>query len=82
MASDGDAMSFYGLGIAIRQESNWGTLYGHRGWIPGYVSSLQYYPDYDTAIAFQTNTDIGIIDSKDPVIMVIEERLAAVIFGE
>jgi len=82
VASDGDAMSFYGLGIAIRQESNWGTLYGHRGWIPGYVSSLQYYPDYDTAIAFQTNTDIGIIDSKDPVIMVIEERLAAVIFGE
>lgn len=81
-APGNDTTSSYGLGIAIRQESDRGPVYGHRGWIPGYVSSLQYYPDYDTAIAFQTNTDTGIIDSKEPVIMVIEERLAAVILGE
>jgi D-alanyl-D-alanine carboxypeptidase len=81
-ASDDDALSLYGLGIAILQESNWGPRYGHRGWIPGYVSSLQYYPGYDTAIAFQANTDRGFIDAKEPVMRMFEERLAAVTFGE
>ncbi|MGF1615309.1 MAG: serine hydrolase domain-containing protein [Gammaproteobacteria bacterium] len=78
-ASDSDVISLYGLGIAIRSTSDWGPVYGHRGWIPGYVSSLQYYPDHDVAIAFQTNTDIGIIDSDRPAVLEIEERLAALI---
>jgi D-alanyl-D-alanine carboxypeptidase len=81
-ASGDDAMSLYGLGIAILRQSRWGPLYGHRGWIPGYVSSLQYYPDYDTALAFQTNTDREITDAEEPVIRRFEERLAAAIFGE
>lgn len=81
-ASDSDVISLYGLGIAIRATSDWGPVYGHRGWIPGYVSSLQYYPGHDIAIAFQTNTDIRIIDSNRPAILEIEERLAAPILRE
>lgn len=75
-ASESDATSLYGLGIAIRSHSAFGPVFGHRGWIPGYVSSLQYYPDHDTAIAFQINTDIGIIGMDRPVMLEIEEQLA------
>jgi len=70
-----DPSSRYGLGIAIRLQTDFGPVYGHRGWIPGYVSSLQYYPDYDLAVAFMVNTDVGIIDTEQPVIMEMEERL-------
>jgi D-alanyl-D-alanine carboxypeptidase len=81
-ASDSDVTTLYGLGIAIRATSDWGPVYGHRGWIPGYVSSLQYYPEHDIAIAFRTNRDIGIIDSDRPAVLEIEERLAALILGD
>lgn len=79
-ASVSDAASFYGLGIAIRTESVFGPIYGHRGWIPGYVSSLQYYPSFDTAVAFQINTDIGMVDSERPVLVEMEQRLARIGF--
>jgi D-alanyl-D-alanine carboxypeptidase len=46
----------YGLGVQIR-ESPWGTSYGHGGWFPGYLSEMEYYPDYKVAIAVQFNTD-------------------------
>ena len=74
--SRNDLTSLYGLGVSIRSSSAFGPVYGHRGSIPGYISSLQYYPDYDIAIAFQINTDIGIIDVQRPVIFEIEEQLA------
>ncbi|MEQ9434239.1 MAG: serine hydrolase domain-containing protein [Hyphomonas sp.] len=78
-SSSTDLTSLYGLGIAIRSESRFGPAYGHRGWIPGYVSSLQYYPDHDIAIAFQINTDIGIVDAERPIVLDIEERLAGLL---
>lgn len=71
----------YGLAVAIRENERFGTTYGHGGWIPGYCSSLRYYPQYDVAIAFQINTDIGIIDSSTPVIEEIEIRLAKVVMA-
>ncbi len=78
--SRSDPSSFYGLGLSIHLGGDYGPAQGHRGWIPGYVSSLQYYPDYDTAISFQINTDIGIIDADTPVVSEIEERLAKLVF--
>lgn len=48
----------------------------------GYVSSLQYYPEFDTAIAFQTNTDIGIIDTDVPVILLIKNEIAGILVGK
>lgn len=46
----------YGLGVQVRQ-SGFGTSYGHGGWFPGYLSEMEYFPKYGTAIAIQINTD-------------------------
>jgi D-alanyl-D-alanine carboxypeptidase len=46
----------YGLGVQVR-ESQWGVSYGHGGWFPGYLSEVEYFPQYKTAIAVQFNTD-------------------------
>lgn len=82
VTSETDKTLLYGLGLTIRDTRDWGTVLGHRGWIPGYVSSLQYYSEFDTAIVFQINTDVGIIDVENPVVLEIEERLAALVFNE
>ncbi len=71
----------YGAGVAIYSSSPIGLVYGHAGWIPGYVSSLRHYPKYGVTIAFQINTDIGIIDSEDDVLRIIEEQLMQVFTG-
>ncbi len=69
----------YGIGVGIRAKGPLGPTYGHAGWIPGYCSSLRYYPQYGVAIAFQINTDIGIVDGSTPVIEDAEIRLAQVV---
>ncbi|HQR32519.1 MAG TPA: serine hydrolase domain-containing protein [Blastocatellia bacterium] len=46
----------YGLGVQVR-ESQWGISYGHGGWFPGYLSEMEYFPQYKAAIAVQLNTD-------------------------
>ncbi|EDX71366.1 beta-lactamase [Coleofasciculus chthonoplastes PCC 7420] len=73
ISPDGDIQ--YGSGVGIYRTSPFGPIYGHGGWIPGYSSSLRYYPDHDVAIAFQINTDIGIVDDTTPVVQDIEQRL-------
>lgn len=47
----------YGLGLLIAETDSWGLKLGHGGMIPGYVSSMRYYPKYRTSIAFQINAD-------------------------
>lgn len=81
-ASEVDPSSSYGLGVAIISDGPWGPSYGHRGWIPGYTSSLRYFPEYGVAIAFMMNTDAGIIGVERPVMREIEDRLAATILGD
>jgi D-alanyl-D-alanine carboxypeptidase len=71
----------YGAGVAVYSSGPFGPVYGHAGWIPGYVSSLRHYPEHGVTIAFQINTDIGIIDSDDDVLRIIEERLMQVFIG-
>ena len=71
----------YGIGVGIYRNSPFGLVYGHGGWIPGYSSSLRYYSDYEVAIAFQINTDIGIVDDTTPVVPVLEFRLAERVLG-
>ncbi len=46
----------YGLGVQVRR-SEWGTSYGHGGWFPGYLSEMEYFPEYGVSIAIQVNTD-------------------------
>ncbi len=69
----------YGLGVSIFSGGLYGPVYGHAGWIPGYTSSLRYYPEHHLAIAIQINTDIGIQGGANPGMGQIEQRLAAVL---
>jgi D-alanyl-D-alanine carboxypeptidase len=71
----------YGAGIAIYRKGLFGPVYGHGGWIPGYSSSLRFYLDHGIAIAFQINTDIGIVDNPNSAVRDIELRLAEVVIS-
>ncbi|MCB2230321.1 beta-lactamase family protein [bacterium] len=77
--ADTDSGTSYGLAVAVHTGGPFGPTYGHGGWIPGYISSLRYYPEYDICIAFQINTDIGIVDHSEPVVEDMEERLAEIV---
>mgnify|MGYP000075917995 CR=1 FL=1 len=69
----------YGLGVAVYRSGPFGPVYGHGGWIPGYVSSLRYYADSGVAIAFQINTDAGLETDSTSVVRAMEARLAEVV---
>jgi len=71
----------YGAGVGVYRTGPFGPVYGHSGWIPGYSSSLRYYPDHGIAIAFQINTDIGIVDNTTPVMREMETRLAEIVIS-
>lgn len=46
----------YGLGSFIG-ETEGVRYYGHTGFVPGYITYLQYLPDYKIALALQVNND-------------------------
>lgn len=71
----------YGAGVAIHAETPRGPVYGHGGWIPGYVSSLRYYADHDVTVAFQVNTDMGFLDDSSDRVTVLEAALADLAIG-
>lgn len=65
----------YGAGVAIHEQTPLGPSYGHGGTIPGYVSSMRYYPKHRVAVAFQINTDVDVEDAVPD----IERRLAELV---
>ncbi len=69
----------YGPGVVIEPTEQYGEARGHRGWIPGYVSSLRYYPDYDIAIAIQINSDIGMMGQEGSFMEVETEITEAIL---
>jgi D-alanyl-D-alanine carboxypeptidase len=71
----------YGMGVAIYQATPSGPVFGHGGWIPGYTSSLRYYAEYGVAIAFQINTDIGLVNDTSAVVPAVEAKLAEVVLS-
>lgn len=71
----------YGAGVAIYLTGSYGPVYGHGGWIPGYCSSLRYYSEHGISIAFQINTDIGIMDDSTPVIREMESCFAEIVIS-
>lgn len=71
----------YGMGVAVYRASPFGPVYGHGGWIPGYVSSLRFYADHGVAIAFQINTDAGLETDTTSVVQEMESRLAEVVLS-
>lgn len=66
---------FYGSGVAIDRNGPHGDMLGHGGWIPGYVSSLRHAARHGVTVAFQVNTDIGMLNGDSPVVRRIEQRL-------
>ncbi|SHH33328.1 serine hydrolase domain-containing protein [Marivita hallyeonensis] len=66
----------YGAGVAIYADTPRGPVYGHGGWIPGYVSSLRHYANHDVTVAFQINTDVGIVDDSTDLVPALEAALA------
>jgi D-alanyl-D-alanine carboxypeptidase len=66
----------YGAGVAIYADTSRGPVYGHGGWIPGYVSSLRHYADHGVTVAFQINTDVGIADDSTDLVPALEAALA------
>lgn len=70
---------FYGAGVAIYQETPLGPVYGHGGWIPGYVSSLRHYAELGLTIAFQINTDVGVVDDSTDLVPALEATLLEVV---
>jgi D-alanyl-D-alanine carboxypeptidase len=71
----------YGAGVAIYAETPHGPVYGHGGWIPGYVSSLRHYADDGVTVAFQINTEIGIMDDSSDLVPELEAALAKLAIG-
>jgi D-alanyl-D-alanine carboxypeptidase len=65
----------YGAGVGIYEDTPLGPMYGHGGGIPGYISSMRYYPDHRFAVAFQVNTDIDADKFAD----VIQNSLATLV---
>ena len=74
-----DSSLRYGAGVAIYTSDRFGPVYGHAGWIPGYISSFRYYRNSGVTIALQINTDKGVISSDKDALSTIEERLLKVL---
>lgn len=66
----------YGAGVAIYDDTPRGAVWGHGGWIPGYVSSLRHYAGAGVTVAFQINTDVGIVDDSTDLVPALEAALA------
>ena len=47
--------SRYGLGMMQRPSAH-GTVLGHAGYFPGYVTDMAYYDEHDLALTLQVNT--------------------------
>ena len=76
---DRDSGIRYGIGVGIYEETPFGPSYGHGGVIPGYTSSMRYFPDYGVAVVFQINTDVGISDDSTPIVNEMERRLTEIV---
>ncbi len=72
---------FYGCGVAIYADTPRGPVYGHGGWIPAYVSSLRHYADHGVTVAFQINTDAGVVDDTTDLVPALEAALADLATG-
>jgi D-alanyl-D-alanine carboxypeptidase len=66
----------YGAGVALYMETPLGPVYGHGGWIPAYVSTLRHYADHGVTVAFQINSDAGVVDDSSNHVPEMEAALA------
>ena len=81
IGGEGSGVS-YGAGVTIKESGPIGKNFGHAGGIPGYTSSMRYYPEHGLSVTFQINLDGGIADESSKVGDYMEEmesRLATVL---
>jgi D-alanyl-D-alanine carboxypeptidase len=71
----------YGTGVAIYTATPYGPVYGHAGWIPGYVSNLRYYADFGITVAFQINSDTSMLGERSDLVPALEAALAELALG-
>ena len=71
----------YGAGVAIYADTPRGPVWGHGGWIPAYVSSLRHYAGPGVTVAFQINTDAGVVDDSTDLVPALEAALADLALG-
>ncbi|RDC69691.1 class A beta-lactamase-related serine hydrolase [Rhodovulum sp. 12E13] len=71
----------YGAGVAIYADTPRGPVWGHGGWIPAYVSSLRHYAEPGVTVAFQINTDAGVVDDSTDLVPALEAALADLAIG-
>jgi len=71
----------YGSGVSIYSKTEFGPIYGHGGWVPGYVSSLRHYATHGITIAFQINSDVGVVDDSTDLVPAMEAALASLLKG-
>lgn len=67
-ARDGEKRpGYYGMGVGVRDSTpRLSPVYGHDGYIPGYQTSMHYYPKLKIAVTFQINTEDGIWEEGQP----------------
>lgn len=71
----------YGVGVGIHAEMRLGPVYGHGGWILGYVSSLRHHAAHAMNIAFQINSDVGVVDDSSDPVPELETEFARPVIG-
>ena len=62
----------YGLGVIVRDSTPLGRVWGHSGYMPGYLTEMMYFPDLKAAVALQFNTSVGRSIGRNPGRMLIE----------
>ena len=67
-AGDGEKRpGYYGMGVGVRNSTpRLSPGYGHDGYIPGYQTSMHYYPKLHITVTFQINTEDGIWEEGQP----------------
>lgn len=76
-----DPDMLYGAGVSLQMNTPHGPVYGHGGWVPGHVSSLRHYADHGVTVAFQINTDVGLMDGESDLVSSLEATLAELAIG-
>ena len=62
----------YGLGVIVRDSTPLGRVWGHSGYMPGYLTEMMYFPDLKAAVALQFNTSVGRSIGRNPGRLLVE----------
>lgn len=76
------ALPAYGAGVVVDVDPLAGRSLGHRGWIPGYVTSLLHFPEQGLTLAIQLNSDQSGPDGSPPLIRRLERRILTRLLSE